>query len=92
VPDHVPGPPGAAPAAISCEAAVRRLWDFLDGRLPPGLRTEVEAHLAACEECPPHFDFSSRTLAALREARPPDDDAGDAALRRRVADALGAAR
>jgi anti-sigma factor RsiW len=70
------------PAPISCETAVQRLWDYLDGGLAVPARAEVEAHLAACERCPPHFAFSARTLAALAAARPPAAD--DAALRERV--------
>jgi anti-sigma factor RsiW len=70
------------PAPISCETAVRRLWDYLDGGLAAPARAEVEAHLAECERCPPHFAFSASTLAALAAARPPAVD--DAALRERV--------
>ncbi len=91
--DAEPVVPPVAPAPISCETAVRRLWDYLDGGLAAPARGEVEAHLATCAECPPHFAFSGRTLAALAAGRPaaptPDEDA---ALRARVRSALGEAR
>jgi anti-sigma factor RsiW len=92
-PDAIPAPAGtgepvappAAPAPIRCETAVRRLWDYLDGGLTAPAHGEVEAHLATCAECPPHFAFAARTLDALAAARPavpaPDEDA---ALRARV--------
>ena len=85
------GPP-AIPDPIGCETAVRRLWDYLDGRLAAPAHGEVEAHLAACAECPPHFAFAGRTLEVLAAARPtapsPDEDA---ALRARVRRALAEA-
>jgi anti-sigma factor RsiW len=57
-------------AAIDCETAVRRLWDFLDGRLPSPSRDEVEAHLATCELCPPHFVFARSMQRVLAESVP----------------------
>ena len=74
---------------IDCETAVRRLWDYLDGRLPPVAHDEVEAHLATCVLCPPHFSFArtmQRALAA--SAAPPVADADEARLRERVRRAL----
>jgi anti-sigma factor RsiW len=57
-------------AAIDCQTAVRRLWDFLDGRLPAQSRDEVEAHLATCVLCPPHFVFARSMQRALAESEP----------------------
>jgi anti-sigma factor RsiW len=71
---------------------VRRLWDYLDGGLAAPTHREVEAHLATCADCPPHFAFAARTLDALAAARPdapsPDEEA---ALRARVQAALNTA-
>ena len=76
------------PSPIDCETAVRRLWDFLDGELDPARRVEVEAHLAVCRRCSPHFAFAHAMVAALeaseRGGAPPD------ALRARVLAALRA--
>lgn len=82
-------PPRSA-APIDCETTVRRLWDFLDGRLPPWAHDEVEAHLAACALCPPHFAFARAIQAALaaegaQAAGPP---AAGELLRARVRAAL----
>jgi len=59
----------ATPAAIDCETAVRRLWDFLDGELGAMSAAEVEAHLATCELCVPHFTFATGMLDAVAESR-----------------------
>lgn len=57
--------PDANPTAIDCLTAVRRLWDYLDGRLSVVAHDEVEAHLATCEKCPPHFAFADRMKHSL---------------------------
>ncbi len=71
---------------------MRRLWDYVDARLPDAPRAEVDAHLTACTACPTHVAFAGATrqgLAAVaREARA---DAREAALRARVRVALSAA-
>ena len=82
---HVPPAPGGAPP-LDCHAAVRRLWDYLDGRLALPDAQAVDAHLAACANCPPHFDFERAFLAAVAAAR---SDAPDvASLRECVLAAL----
>lgn len=72
---------------FDCEQTVRRLWDYLDGQLGPVDVAAVDAHLAACDRCPPHFEFEQRFLTAVRDARAvlqrPDDN-HTAALRTRV--------
>jgi anti-sigma factor (TIGR02949 family) len=78
-----------APSAIDCATAVRRLWDYLDGRLSAMGHDEVEAHLATCEKCAPHFVLAERmraSLAARHESAVSDADA--ARLRDRVHAAL----
>ena len=85
--------PDARPASIDCETAVRRLWDYLDGRLPDIARTEVEEHLATCVLCPPHFDFARTMHSALAASAPPQvPDDEEARLRERVRSALGSLR
>lgn len=74
---------------VDCETAVRRLWDYLDGRLPAFDQRELEAHLAVCEQCPPHFAFA-RSMQRALAASPwpgilPDDEAR---LRERIRRAL----
>jgi anti-sigma factor (TIGR02949 family) len=76
---------GAArePAPLDCLAAVRRLWDYLDGELSAWDERAVDEHLAACAGCPPHFEFERTLLAAVAEARAehPDPEALRARLR-----------
>lgn len=72
-----------------CERTVRRLWDYLDGRLPAMAREEVEAHLAVCAGCPSHVAFAERLRNALAAAAPaPISSADTAELRERVRRAL----
>lgn len=54
-------------APIECETAVRRLWDYVDGRLPALPRDEVHAHLAICIRCAPRFAFARAMKEALGE-------------------------
>ena len=54
---------------FDCEQTVRRLWDYLDGQLGPVELAAVDAHLADCDRCPPHFEFERRFLNAVRAAR-----------------------
>lgn len=82
-------PDGATPPPIDCVTAVRRLWDYLDGRLSPIAHDEVEAHLATCAKCPPHFLFAERMKRALAGASPAVMSHNDEArLRQRVRGAL----
>lgn len=80
------------PAPIDCETAVRRLWDYLDNRLPEWSHAEVEAHLATCLLCPPHFVFAQSMRTALaassREQEAERGDDADRRLRERVRRAL----
>ena len=66
VSDSAPAIP--PPSPIDCAAAVRRLWDYLDGRVSVAARGEIEAHLATCAMCPPHFEFAERMKASLATA------------------------
>ncbi|MBL0169898.1 MAG: zf-HC2 domain-containing protein [Gemmatimonadaceae bacterium] len=60
-------PPGIP--VFDCEQTVRRLWDYLDGQLGSVDRRAVDAHLADCDRCPPHFEFERRFLETVRAAR-----------------------
>ena len=89
--DGKPGPATVSP--IDCETAVKRLWDYLDGRLPEIAHQEVEQHLATCELCPPHFRFAqgmrdalARSPKSLTEESAPQTSMDE--LRQRVLSAL----
>ncbi|GAC1656188.1 MAG: hypothetical protein NVS4B3_21670 [Gemmatimonadaceae bacterium] len=77
---------------IDCETAVRRLWDYLDNRLPDVSYAEVEAHLATCLLCPPHFLFAESMQRALADSAPKqtagEEIAAEDRLRERVRRAL----
>jgi anti-sigma factor RsiW len=75
-------------AHIDCEATIRRLWDYLDGRLPEMARDEVEEHLATCAYCAPHFVFAHTMQGALAASTPPASDSDEDRLRERVRAAL----
>ena len=78
---------------FDCEQTVRRLWDYLDGQLGAVDVAAVDAHLAECDRCPPHFEFERRFLEAVREARAavrvPEEEK-TRALRQRVVARLAA--
>ena len=88
--DHTPDspPPRTGDDPFDCHAAVARLWDYLDGELGEADARLVDAHLAECERCPPHFAFERTFLAAVGRARA--IQAGGARLRDRVIAALAA--
>jgi anti-sigma factor (TIGR02949 family) len=69
-----------------CEEIVRRLWPFVDGKLPDSDRDRVTRHLEECANCLSHFDFARAFLDAVHAARPEARD--DEALRARVLAAL----
>ncbi|HYS70353.1 MAG TPA: zf-HC2 domain-containing protein [Gemmatimonadaceae bacterium] len=69
-----------------CEAIVRRLWPYVDDKLPDSDRERVTRHLEECADCLSHFDFARAFLDAVHAARPPVRE--DGALRARVIAAL----
>lgn len=50
---------------MDCSAAMRQLWDFLDGELTEERMAAVRAHLDRCSGCLPHADFERAFLEAL---------------------------
>ena len=69
-----------------CEAVVRRLWPYVDDKLPDSDRERVTRHLEECDGCRSHFDFAASFLEAVHRARPEKRE--DDALRARVLAAL----
>lgn len=55
-------------AAISCDDAVRRVQEFLDGELEDVSSEEVRAHFDACQRCYPHLRFEESFREAVRRA------------------------
>lgn len=54
---------------ISCEDALARLWEFLDGELSPEDEAAVKKHLEICNRCFPHYDFQSAYFEYTRQVR-----------------------
>ena len=71
-----------------CEAIVRRLWPYLDGKLPDTDRDRVAEHLTTCQACASHFDFARAFLDAVHAMHP--EATSDDALKQRVLAALSA--
>lgn len=79
-------------APIDCHAAVRQLWDFLDGELDATRVAAITAHVEHCRSCTEHYAFARSFLSAVGTAQSTHTattDAGDvSALRARVVAAL----
>jgi anti-sigma factor (TIGR02949 family) len=53
------------PPGLDCLGVVRRLWDYLDGRVAEDEREEIVAHLAWCSDCASHYRFEEGFLDAV---------------------------
>lgn len=67
---------------ISCEEALARLWEFLDGELPPEDEAAVKKHLDICERCFPRYNFRRAYFEFTRRIR--DREHAPPSLRRRL--------
>ncbi|MBX6333458.1 MAG: mycothiol system anti-sigma-R factor [Gemmatimonadaceae bacterium] len=54
---------------MDCLDVVRQLWDYLDGELTDDRMEAIRAHLAACRNCYPHYDFERAFLDAVAATR-----------------------
>ena len=53
---------------ISCQEALRFLYEFLDGELDGAPREQVQAHFDVCQRCYPHLQLEASFRAALQRA------------------------
>lgn len=53
---------------ISCQEALERLYEYLDGELTPHAADEVRRHLALCQACYPEVRFTTEFHDALHRA------------------------
>lgn len=72
---------------ISCQDALKLIYEFLDGELDHVPEEEVRAHFDVCQRCFPHLRLEEAFRAAVKracrgECAPPE-------LRSRVAELLG---
>ena len=54
---------------MDCTAAMRQLWDYLDGELTEERMAAVRAHLDRCAGCLPNADFERAFLDALSSCK-----------------------
>ena len=59
---------------LTCRGVRRRLSEWLDAELPPGVSHQVDEHLAACEACSRHAE-ELRAVSRLVAELPPLDAA-----------------
>jgi anti-sigma factor (TIGR02949 family) len=53
------------PPLITCHQALARLWEYIDGELPPASQDDVRRHLERCNECFPDYDFRRAYLRLI---------------------------
>lgn len=77
----------------TCDEALRRLEDYLDGELTPADLRKVREHLDTCGPCTTQFTFEAAVLRGVREKLKHTDLPPDllARVRRMLDDAGGAA-
>jgi mycothiol system anti-sigma-R factor len=70
---------------ITCEEAVRQLWEYLDGTLDEADREAIDEHLSFCRRCCGEAEFAEELRNFLRSSADlelPDD------IRRRLTSTL----
>lgn len=58
------------PSRAECEAVVRQLWPFIDGKVSEAQREFIVDHLQRCTACDDHFDFARAFLEAVAQTKP----------------------
>ncbi len=56
---------------ISCQEAVRQLWEYLGNDLDAADRAEVDGHLALCRRCCGEAEFTDELRRVLRSSSGP---------------------
>jgi len=69
---------------ISCQEALKRIYEYLDGELPAADSDEIRRHLDICEGCYPEVKLTTELREALQRAAQGQPCCPDA-LRDRVA-------
>ena len=73
-------------APMSCDGAVRVLWEYLDRELDDALHERVRQHLAECAHCREHYTFEGSLLRTVNHMI--DEPMDTTALRSRILAAL----
>jgi len=53
---------------IDCHGIMKRLWEYLDGELPPDEADRIRDHLAMCARCYPQYRHQLAFLALVSRA------------------------
>ena len=53
---------GGPAMTMNCQATIRLICEYLEGRLAPEVASEVQRHLGCCKNCLTVFDAASLTL------------------------------
>lgn len=69
------------PKAISCEEALKRVFDYIDDHLRGKPRAELEHHLETCRHCFSRVEFEQLLKSRLRKLK---IKSTPSALRKRV--------
>jgi anti-sigma factor (TIGR02949 family) len=51
---------------ISCQDAVEKVYEYLDGELEVDWNDKVREHIEVCKRCYPYFDFERNFLDHIR--------------------------
>jgi anti-sigma factor (TIGR02949 family) len=70
---------------MPCDQVMERLWDFIDGELPPEDEQAVRVHLEMCGRCFPQYDWDRAYVRFMHNV---SARMSNPALRRRVFEAL----
>lgn len=57
------------PPMMSCEEALERLFEYLDGELEATDTARIEQHLELCKACYPRAQFERQFLEALERVK-----------------------
>jgi predicted anti-sigma-YlaC factor YlaD len=48
--------------SVTCKATIRLICEYLEGRLSPEVASDIQRHLAHCDNCRAVFDAAELTL------------------------------
>lgn len=53
---------------MTCEEAVKKLYDYIDKELDQGVIRQIDKHLEICRMCCDHFEFEKRMKSLVQES------------------------
>jgi anti-sigma factor RsiW len=53
---------------ITCDEFLAEFGDYLENRVPPEVREELEAHLAQCRACHVLYDSTRKTIRIVTDS------------------------